>query len=231
MSVSETASGVVDESMELMELAPDTNGFHLEPRCRICRNDQVRTKVNDLLSTGASYAMVLRALVDDNAKLEERDRVTIDSIRNHTARHFPVQQVARATYREILERRAKENSVDFIEGVATAVTPMAFLESVMVKGYQTLIDEHTTVGYRGGMDAALKLLEALRKDEGAHERAQMMAQMGRIIEVVRTFIPSERWPDVQAALRGETLVSQQTSQAVEGARMLGIDDAPDEDGE
>jgi hypothetical protein len=80
------------------------------------------------------------------------------------------------------------------------------------------------------MDAALKLLEALRKDEGAHERAQMMAQMGRIIEAVRTFIPSERWPDVQAALRGEAPISQQTSQAVQGVRMVDIDDTPDEDG-
>jgi hypothetical protein len=33
-----------------------------------------------------------------------------------------------------------------------------------------------------------------------------MAEMGRIIEVVRSFIPSERWPDVQAALRAETPV-------------------------
>jgi hypothetical protein len=31
-----------------------------------------------------------------------RDRVTVDSVRNHAARHFPVQQAARATYREIL---------------------------------------------------------------------------------------------------------------------------------
>ena len=123
------------------ELAAGVNGFHLEPRCRICRNDQVRMKVNDLLASGASYAMILRALGDDNATLEQRDRVTIDSIRNHTNRHFPVQQVARATYREILERRAKENSVDFIEGVATAITPLAVLETVMVKGYQTLVDE------------------------------------------------------------------------------------------
>jgi hypothetical protein len=38
-----------------------------------------------------------RALGDDNATLEQRDRVTIDSNRNHTARLFPVQQVARAT--------------------------------------------------------------------------------------------------------------------------------------
>jgi hypothetical protein len=109
-------------------------------------------------------------------------------------RHFPVQQVARATYREILERRAKENSVDFIEGVATAITPLAFLETVMVKGYQTLVEEGTTVSYRDGMEAALKLNEIARKDGGAIDRARMLADMGRIIEVVRTFIPSERWP-------------------------------------
>jgi hypothetical protein len=35
---------------------------------------------------------------------------------------------------------------------------------------------------------------------------------------------------VQAALRGEASVSQQTSQAVEGVRMVDIDDTPDEDG-
>ena len=91
--------------------------------------------------------------------------MTIDSIRNHCVRHFPVQQVARATYREILERRAKENSVDLIEGVATAVTPIAFLETVMVTGYQTLVDELTTVSYRDGMKAALKLNEIARKDD------------------------------------------------------------------
>jgi type I restriction enzyme R subunit len=104
------------------------------------------------------------------------------------------------------------------------------LESVMVKGYQTLVDEDTTVSHRDGMEAALKLNEIARKDEGAHERAQILADMGRIIEVVRTFIPSEQWPDVLAALRGETPVSQQTSQAVQGVRMVDIDDTPDEDG-
>jgi hypothetical protein len=230
MSLSEASYGVVDESAESTELALGTNGFNLEPRCRICRNDPVRTKVNDLLANGASYAMVLRALGDDNATLEQRDRVTIDSIRNHTARHFPVQRVARATYREILERRAQENSVDFIEGVSTAITPLALLETIMVKGYQTLVDEHISVSYRDAMEAALKLNEIARKDEGAIDRARMLADMGRIIEVVRTFIPSERWPDVQAALRGETSASPQTSQAVEGVRMVDIDDTLDEDG-
>ena len=96
--------------------------MQVEPRCRVCRTDHVRTKVNDLLASGASYAMILRALEDDNTTLDPRDRVTIDSIRNHSARHFPVQDVARATYRDILERRARENAVDFVNGVATAIT-------------------------------------------------------------------------------------------------------------
>ena len=33
------------------------------------------------------------------------------------------------------------------------------------KGYQTLVDELTTVSYRDGMDAALKLNQIARKDE------------------------------------------------------------------
>src|SRR5689334_5769354 len=60
---------------------------------------------------GESYASIVRALEDDNATLDQRDRVTIDSVRNHTVRHFPVQNVARATYRDILERRANENGI------------------------------------------------------------------------------------------------------------------------
>ena len=230
MMTTMAVSDVIDTAMESAEFTALTNGFHMEPRCRVCRNDEVRKKVNNLLASGASYAMVLRALGDDNVKLEKNDRVTINSIRNHTTRHFPVQNVARATYREILERRATENGIDFVNGVATALTPMAFLETMMVKGYQTLVDEGTNVSYRDGMAAALKLAEALRKDEGTHERAQMMADMSRVIEVVRTFIPSERWPDVQAALRGETPISPKTSRAGEGVRMVPIDDTPDEDG-
>ena len=98
-----------------------------------------------MLALAVSYAGILRALDDENTKLDPRDRVTIDSIRNHTSRHFPVQQIARATYREILERRAEQNQVDFVQGVATAITPMAFLGTVMVNGCETLADPHTKV--------------------------------------------------------------------------------------
>ena len=229
MSVSEVFHGVVDESVQSMELAPGINGFHLEPRCRICRNDQVRTKVNDLLATGASYAMVLRALGDDNAKLEKGDQVTIDSIRNHTVRHFPVQQVARATYREIVERRAQEAEIDFVNGVATALTPMAFYECVMNDAFRRVVVGDVDMSVDTGLRAAEKLQALIDARAGQADMARMRAEMGRVIEVVRTFIPAERWLEVQAALRGEAPTRRQQPQVVERVRMVEIDDS-DEDG-
>jgi hypothetical protein len=126
MTLSQAAVGSPDQTAP--PLVPPINWSGLEPRCHVCRHDGVRRRVNDLLASGASYASTLRALGGDAVG------VTTDSIRRHAQRHFPVQNAARATYREILERRAQENSVDFVNGVATAITPMAYLETIMVKG-------------------------------------------------------------------------------------------------
>jgi hypothetical protein len=145
-----------------------------------------------MLATGLSYAMVLRALQKDNDQLDNRDRVTIDSICNHTARHFPVQNVARATYRHILERRAQENGVDFINAVATAITPMAFFETVMVKGYETLVDPDTKVDVNTGMIAAGRLHALIESRASCNKMVDMWAQMSRIIEVMHHFVPEER---------------------------------------
>lgn len=78
MALPQAALSVPDETAASIVSVPQIDRLHLEPRCRVCRNDAMRKKVNDLLATGASYAMVLRALVDDNAKLAKRDRITID---------------------------------------------------------------------------------------------------------------------------------------------------------
>ena len=79
MSVSEAARDFVDKTLESTELAP-RNEFHLEPRCRVCRNDLVRKKVNAMLACGGSYTQIVRALGDDNALLDKRDQVTVDRL-------------------------------------------------------------------------------------------------------------------------------------------------------
>ena len=82
MSLSHALATPVDEITESSALVP-RNGFHLEPRCRVCRNDQVRKKVNDMLATGSSYAIILRAPWGGQRQLDRRDLVTVDSIRIH----------------------------------------------------------------------------------------------------------------------------------------------------
>jgi hypothetical protein len=192
MTLSQALATPVDDTVESTELAT-RNGFHLEPRCRVCRNDVLRKKVNDMLAAGTSYAMVLRALAADNTELDKCDRVTVDSIRTHTAKHFPVQSVAKATYRAILERRARENQVDFIEGVATALTPLAFYEVVMAKAFRTLVDDGTEVSVETGLRAAEKLQSVLDGRERGTDVLELKVQLGRIGEAVRAVVPQEMW--------------------------------------
>jgi hypothetical protein len=227
MSLLEIVDDVLDESIKL---PPSVDGFHIEPRCRVCRDDEVRKKVNDLLATGSSYAMVLRALGEDKTALGKGDRVTIDSVRNHAARHFPVQQVARATYREIVERRAREAQIDFVNGVATALTPMALYECVMNEAFRRLVDGEADVGVDTGLRAAEKLQALIDARAAGTDMASALAKMDRIIDVIKTFIPSDRWPEVQAALRADTPIHAEQSEPLEDIQMIHIDDMPDEDG-
>jgi hypothetical protein len=91
-----------------------------------------------------------------------------------------VQQAARATYREILERRARENQIDFVNAVATALTPVAFYETVVVRGYETLVGPDTKVDVKTGMIAAGRLQSLLdRRGEGP-DAAQMMVEVNMI---------------------------------------------------
>jgi hypothetical protein len=213
----------VDETVESSALVPRINGFHLEPRCRICRNDSMRRKVNGLLATASSYAMILRALGEDNKKLDKRDRVTVDSVRNHCGRHFPVQQTAHAMYREILERRARENQVDFVEGVATALLPVTFFEVVMNKPFRALVDDRAEVSVETGLRAAEKLQSVLDGRDWGAEVLELKVQLGNISQAVRSVVPQSMW----AAIVEELEELEQHPQAL-GAGEDGFDDADDD---
>ena len=195
MSLSHALATPVGDTVESSALVP-RNGFHLEPRCRVCRNDVLRKKVNDMLAMGAPYAGIVRALAADNAELDDRNRITLDSIRTHTTKHFPVQSVAKATYRAILERRARENQVDFIEGVAIALTPLAFYEVVMTKAFRTLVDDRTEVSVETGLRAAEKLQSVLDGRERGTDVLELKVQLGQILEVVKSTVPQELWGEI-----------------------------------
>ena len=149
-----------------------------------------------MLAIAAPYAGIVRALAADNAELDKCDRVTLDSIRTHATKHFPVQSVANATYRSIVERRAQENRVDFVEGVATALTPLAFFEVVMNKAFSALVDDGTEVSVETGLRAAEKLQSVLDGRERGTDILEMKVQLSQIGQAVRAVVPQEMWGDI-----------------------------------
>jgi hypothetical protein len=110
-------------------------------------------------------------------------------------------QKRRATDRDTLERRARENQIDFIEGVATALTPLAFLETVMVKSYETLVDSDTEVDVNTGIVAAGRLKSLIDSRDYSHDLLVIKVQLGQIADAVKSTVPQEMWGDVVQSWR------------------------------
>ena len=86
--------------------------------------------------------------------------------------------------------------------MATAITPMAFYETVLVKGYETLVDSGTRVEVNTGMIAAARL-QALTESRASGTRiADLMAQIGHIINAVHSTVPEELWPEILRKIDG-----------------------------
>ena len=119
----------------VMELVPRINGFHLEPRCRVCRNDQVRKKVNDMLAAGASYAMSCAHLgkttPSSTSVIGSRSTRSETTARTFQSKASPERPTGRSW-----NGGQRRTGVDFVEGVATALLPMTFFEVVMNKAFR-----------------------------------------------------------------------------------------------
>ena len=89
--------------------------------------------------------------------------------------------------------RAQENRIDFVEGVATALTPLAFYEVVMAKAFRTLVDDRTEVSVETGLRAAEKLQSVLDGREQGTDVLELKVQPDRIGEAVRAVVPQSMW--------------------------------------
>ncbi len=191
-------------------MLPET---YREPRCHVCQNEAIRVQVNAMLAWGWSHPPIVRAVV------AEGHPMSLDSVRNHAKRHFPEQNVELALYREILERRAPHGEIDGEDGAGTAITPLAYLEAVMVKGYKSLVRDDTEVSPEMGLRAAEKLHKAIPGIDIQAERARFLVELGRVIDVVKDVLPEHLWPELQARLKeGES--DPDASEAVEPQQPL-----------
>ena len=81
--------------------------------------------------------------------------------------------------------------------MATAITPIAFFETVMVKSYETLVDSDTKVDVntgmrRGGSAAVADRFQGLQPGPVADEGPDWT----RICEAVKSTVPQEMWGEI-----------------------------------
>lgn len=204
-----------------------------ETRCRICMEDATRVLVNKLLAHGLTFATILTILEPVNKTRKKNNKINRNSLYNHQSNHFNVQEPARAVYRTILQKRAKESEIDFVKGIGHAVDFYSYLETVMVKGYAQLTSELDNVTVEMGMTAAMKLHEMTKKDAGVQQAAEQQYQMNKIISAVKEVVPEQYFSAILARINGneldETVLDVEVESDDEGFDPVVADDDEYED--
>lgn len=192
---------LVQQQVDELRVAGKLYTFNPETRCRVCQSQDSQDLVNTLLAHGLTYSAILKCLKPVNAARRKNAQITKASLYWHQKNHFNTQEPARAIYRQIMEERAKEHELNFVEGMTTAVNAMSYLETMMVKGYKKLTDDNfDNVSVTDGMAAAVKLHELTRKDAGLAEAAKAMNEMNRIIAAVKEVVPERYFNAILARL-------------------------------
>ena len=196
MSVSEALATLVDETMESIGVGPAQRVSSGAAMPSVPERQRAQEGQRACWPTGPATPGSCAPLRRTTPNSTSRTRITIDSVRTHTTKHFPVQSVAKATYRDILERRARENHIDFIEGVATALTPMAFYEVVMTKAFRTLVDAAPRSVWRPACEPPRSFSPSSTGVRGAPTVLELKVQLGQILEAVKSTVPQELWGEI-----------------------------------
>ena len=213
-------SGRIDEAVEreILALSEDqrVDLFRPATNCRVCQTEGASEVANKMLSYGATYRDIMNMLAPLNTRRPKDEPITVASISNHARRHFPLEEAANAVYRKIVEKRAKEAEVDFVNGVGGAVTALGFLEVVVQKGYENVIQEGVSVSPDTAVRAAKELasIEAQRNADDT-DIAEVMVKMNEVIQAVREEADPETWERIRSRLSGEEPKVQSRHEAIE----------------
>jgi len=179
-------------------------------RCYVCCEAESLNLVNALIAKGLTN----REIVETCEGINERRREAGDtriigprSVRTHTSYHFNVQKPAQAAYRKIIERRAEEANLDYINGVGHAVTPYAVVETAMMKGFEHIVAEDTTVTVREALDAAARLYDMSAREAGQRKMANLIYDLDRIVRAAQDFVPEDLQEAFMARVEGRPMTN------------------------
>lgn len=197
---------VIDEIERARDAGDLDRDPSVEPRCHVCCEVESRELVNKLITAGMTNREIADTCrgINNQRRAKDDDRlIEARNVWSHRKNHYDTDRAAR----EIIERRAKERGIDFINGIGHAITPYAVYETTMVKGYEKNLASPDAEGptLKETMDAALKLHDLTARDAGTQRMADLMHTMDRIILAAEKFIPEEYKEAFVAEVEGKPL--------------------------
>lgn len=115
-------------------------------------------------------------------------RPTQPSIRNHAEFHMPTEKLL---VRKIVERRAREQQLDYLEGSKSILTAHSVMELIAQKGWEELVENRLKPDVKDTMAAVLSLKKLEDEASDNASMAEMLAQFNVVLTAIKEVCPPE----------------------------------------
>jgi len=193
----------IEPKKELNQLSPTTDellsetidgqtyGYVKSSLCKVCSSDEdIRRLVDTLLLFPKTYKDTLTEcrLLEERLEIAEEERVSYHSIRNHYLNHLPADKKA---VREIVERRATIKGKKVIDAGGTLLTPEAFYEVVIARGFDNIVNGLEAPTISQTMQA-VNMLKRLEEETNKDYKPELLLnQLNIIVMAIREVLPED----------------------------------------
>lgn len=161
------------------------------PQCKVCTSgDEIRRYVDDLLLYPKGYKEILKTIqpLEERLGVETEDRVSYSSIRTHYRNHLPLDK---KQVREVIERKANKNNTSIIDAEGTLLTPEAFYEVVVAKGFEDIVSGAAKPTLSQTFQAMGILQKMEEKEKSGYKPEVLVNQLNIILQAIRDVLPVE----------------------------------------
>jgi hypothetical protein len=159
--------------------------------CKVCTSpEDIRLIVDKLLIYPKSYREILREarLYEEDLDVPEAARISYHSIRTHALNHLSVEK---RNIRQTIEERAALKGKKVIDAGGTLLTPEAFYEVVIAKGFENIVNGLDSPTISQTMQA-VALLQKLEEQTGRDYKPEVLVnQLNIIVMAIREVLPTE----------------------------------------
>lgn len=151
-----------------------------EPRCTVCQSPH-RNAIDRELALGTAHS-----------KLAEAYSINRRNIGRHALKHLNLEEAA---IRDLIQQEAAYHNSNIELGVEAVVRRKVYLETLLLKAQEALVDNTTTVEPKDAI-AAIEKLEKFDERTASAAIDEMKSQLDAFLKAVKEIVPPAMWEEI-----------------------------------